>query len=337
MNKPSISIIIPVYNVESYVEACIRSVMCQTYDGIIECIVVNDCGTDQSMAIVGKLISKYNGRISFKVLNHEKNRGLSAARNTGMDAATGDYLFFLDSDDELSDDCIKKLTEPLKKECYDIIVGNTQRIDVINNIIYPYNYLKIPDNTILRGEKILQTLEKHEWNIAAWNKLYYTDFIRRHQLSFKEGIIYEDVLWNIKIACLSSSFFSVNQITYIYKNRGNSILNASNVEDRIYSYSVSIIEIKRFVDEIGVYNESIHELIQEYLHETIKLCSLCQFIEIYRIIRPKIKLSLEQLKEVDGKKSFKYLRDLHYILPLFLAPYWKYFIFSVYMLLKNRH
>ncbi len=337
MNKPSISIIIPVYNVESYVEACIKSVMCQTYNGIIECIVVNDCGTDQSMAIVGKLISKYNGPISFKVLNHEKNCGLSAARNTGMDAATGDYLFFLDSDDELTDDCIEKLTKPLETERYDIIAGNTQRIDIINKIIYPYNYLKIPDNTILRGDKILQTLEKHEWNIAAWNKLYYTDFIRRHQLYFIEGIIYEDVLWNIKIACLSSSFFSVNKITYIYKNRGNSILNASNVEDRIFSYSVSIMETKRFVDKIGAYNKSIHELIQEFFHETLKLCSFSQFIEIYRRIRPNIEISLEQLKEVDGKKSSKYLRDLHYIMPLFIAPYWQYFIFSFYMILKKRN
>ena len=94
MNQPSISIIVPVYNVEPYVEECIHSVMRQTYTGPMECIVVDDCGTDNSMAVVEGLIANYKGPISFKVLHHKHNRGLSAARNTGMDAATGDYYFF---------------------------------------------------------------------------------------------------------------------------------------------------------------------------------------------------------------------------------------------------
>jgi len=70
MSELSISIIIPIYNVEPYVEACVRSVMRQTYDGTMECIVVDDCGTDNSMAVVESLISEYNGPITFKVLNH---------------------------------------------------------------------------------------------------------------------------------------------------------------------------------------------------------------------------------------------------------------------------
>ena len=124
MNQPSVSIIIPVYNVEPYVEDCIRSVIRQTYGGKMECIVVDDCGTDNSMDVVERVIGEYNGPIPFRILHHEHNRGLSAARNTGMDAATGDYLFFLDSDDELTDDCIEKLTEPLVKEWYDVVIGN---------------------------------------------------------------------------------------------------------------------------------------------------------------------------------------------------------------------
>ena len=119
-----ISIIVPVYNVALYVESCIRSVIRQTYDGPMECIVVDDCGTDNSMDIVEKLVAEYDGPISFKVLHHEHNRGLSAARNTGMDEAKGDYLFFLDSDDELTEDCIEKLTTPLRDEQYDMVLGD---------------------------------------------------------------------------------------------------------------------------------------------------------------------------------------------------------------------
>ena len=104
---PKISIIIPIYNVEPYIEDCLQSVMRQTYRGMMECILVDDCGTDNSMKVAEQLIKIYNGPIDFKVLHHEHNRGLSAARNTGIDAACGDYVYFLDSDDWISDDCFE--------------------------------------------------------------------------------------------------------------------------------------------------------------------------------------------------------------------------------------
>ena len=95
----SISIIIPVYNVEKYIEACLHSVMAQTYTGPMECILVDDCGQDNSIGVAEKMISDYQGTIHFRILHHDHNRGQSAARNTGMDAATGEYIFFSDSDD----------------------------------------------------------------------------------------------------------------------------------------------------------------------------------------------------------------------------------------------
>ena len=89
----TVSIIIPVYNVAEYIEKCLYSVIQQkTYN--IECILVDDCGTDNSIEIAEKIINQYNGPISFKLLHHNHNRGLSAARNTGINIATGDYVFF---------------------------------------------------------------------------------------------------------------------------------------------------------------------------------------------------------------------------------------------------
>lgn len=81
-----VSIIIPVNNVSDYVEECLQSVAAQTYTAI-ECIIVDDCGTDDSMQKVESFITNYQGPITFKILHHEHNRGLSAARNTGIDAA----------------------------------------------------------------------------------------------------------------------------------------------------------------------------------------------------------------------------------------------------------
>ena len=119
-----ISIVIPVFNVEIFISECLQSVIRQTYTGPLECIVVDDCGTDKSIEIAEQLIAEYDGPIDFKVLHHDHNRGLSAARNTGMDAAKGDYVYFLDSDDWISDDCIEKLAKPLQNEVFDVVVGN---------------------------------------------------------------------------------------------------------------------------------------------------------------------------------------------------------------------
>ena len=87
-----VSIIIPVYNVSAYIERCVRSVMRQTYSHI-ECILVDDATQDDSIGQCKQMIAVYQGPIQFLILSHQQNRGLSAARNTATDAATGEYVF----------------------------------------------------------------------------------------------------------------------------------------------------------------------------------------------------------------------------------------------------
>ena len=105
---PKVSLIIPVYNVSEYIERCMHSVMAQTYTDI-ECIIIDDCGTDDSMAKCEQMIREYEGPIKFLILHHEHNRGLSAARNTGIHQTIGKWFYFLDSDDEITPHCIEKL------------------------------------------------------------------------------------------------------------------------------------------------------------------------------------------------------------------------------------
>ena len=105
-----ISIVIPIFNVENYITACIHSVMNQDYTGEIECLLIDDCGTDNSILLAEECIStNRRPNIHFRIIHHQRNRGLSAARNTGIDAATGEYIYYLDSDDEITPDCIEKL------------------------------------------------------------------------------------------------------------------------------------------------------------------------------------------------------------------------------------
>ena len=105
-----ISIIIPIYNVAPYVERCLYSALNQSYEDI-ELVLVDDCGTDNSMNIVSEVVEKYVGNKKISLFKHEHNLGLSAARNTGIKNATGDYLLFLDSDDEIPLNAVELLLE----------------------------------------------------------------------------------------------------------------------------------------------------------------------------------------------------------------------------------
>ena len=343
MNQPSVSIIVPVYNVGPYVEDCIGSVMRQTYYGKMECIVVDDCGTDDSMAIVERLVAKYSGPITFKILHHTHNRGLSAARNTGMDAATGDYLFFLDSDDELTDDCIEKLTEPLDKEWYDVVVGNFDILVHNDELHYKAQKLLIPNNTLMYGGSILKCYKEKKMPITAWNKLYLTNFIRKSKYQFKEGIILEDVLWSFQIACSTNTMYCVNHTTYLYRRRIGSITNSDRNEFRAYSYLVRFIEMCEFVRNKGISFTQVYEILLVNHHCALKLYlnSQNEFVRTYKTMREYLHPSIIDIIIANKFYLKKYVRDIHYVLPKTIASYWHfyfYYHFRLFLLsLKNHH
>lgn len=332
MNKPSVSIVVPIYNVEPYVEDCIRSVMRQTYNGPIECIVVDDCGTDNSIDIVERLIAEYVGSISFKILHHRHNRGLSAARNTGMDAATGDYLFFLDSDDELTDDCFEKLTEPFNNEWYDFVVGNVCCVKILSNDkikeIKTSLTLKIADKTVVTDSMILRTY-RTGWNETAWNKLYKTDFIRKNRLSFKEGLLYEDNLWTFQIACIASSLFVVNHVTYIYKKREGSITSQFFRRNRVEALSITLKEMSSFVDKNHINRIDVFPFFNNFFTYILDYysASIFEFVLKYKELRHFIKYLVLCDIHYNHFHIKKFIRNIHYMMPTYLAPYWQFYIY----------
>ena len=222
MNKqPKISIIIPVYNVEEYIGECLQSVMRQTYQGTIECILVDDCGMDNSITVAEQLIADYQGPIEFRILHHKHNRGLSAARNTGTDTATGDYIYYLDSDDYISDDCIEVLAEPLKLREYDMVVGDLEMFGEPKNIAF----LNAQTGAISSNEDIFRAwYASRKLYMMAWNKLVKASLFKKHDLSFLEGQLHEDELWTYKIACSVQSLYVQKYPTYLYRIRNNSIM-----------------------------------------------------------------------------------------------------------------
>lgn len=231
MNNPSISIIIPIYKVEQYIIACLDSIIAQDYSGKIECILVDDCGEDSSLAIAQERIARYNGPISFIILKHDHNRGLSAARNTGISHAKGDYLLFVDSDDELTPNAISSLTKPLSERYYDFVIGDYRVVGTDKE----YPPLLLDDKSVLFGDEIFKAYLHGKWYMMAWNKLINRDFVSTNNLLFLEGIIHEDDLWSFRLAFKAKTMTVTKDYCYLYNLREDSITTGSNIYKRIDS------------------------------------------------------------------------------------------------------
>ena len=188
-----ISIIMPVYNTEAYLETAILSVLMQT-NGDFELICIDDCSTDSSLDILKKF-STLDSRI--KLLINDTNRGLSYNRNRGIEIAKGDYIFFLDSDDWISLDALEILQSVVETKNVDMIMFKfiTYWEDLNNFSIEPFYDMKFMDKFIDKEFNHYDLDPNSLFDIpgASCNKLYSKDFLVKINFKFREGVIFEDV------------------------------------------------------------------------------------------------------------------------------------------------
>lgn len=239
-----VSIIIPIYNVEKYVLECLQSVANQTLTEEIECILVDDCGTDCSAQITEEFIATYHGPIQFQLLHHEKNGGLSAARNTGIKQAKGEYLLFLDSDDVLLPNAIECFLKELERHSdVDMIQGAYK-----SEMTKRYDSIVLPEYT--NDRQVIKTLmlDYDKMPIMAQNRLVKRKLIVEENLYFKEGIIHEDCYWSFFLAKHVSSLACLNEKTYYYRFNPNSITGKPNNEKETYSYRVIVEDFSANID-----------------------------------------------------------------------------------------
>lgn len=237
-----VSIIIPVYNVALYVGDCLRSVLEQDYPEI-EVIIVDDCGTDNSMEVVSEIVtdSKYEVRI----LKHLQNRGLSAARNTGIKEAKGDYIFFMDSDDYLlGKDAISRFVAlaikyPSAEIVFGCVRGLFSNIDAISK-----------QNEYCDSRNEAKRIVLREWPfLAVWNRLIKKEWVLNNNLFFKEGIVAEDMLWDF-YAAKHISAYAVNKVpTLFYRDVSTGLSqNKKNSKRWTDSYSYIIRDTLSHID-----------------------------------------------------------------------------------------
>lgn len=209
-----ISVIIPVYNVEAYFSRCIKSVINQTYTQL-EIIIVNDGSTDGSGVLCDKFSEK-DCRIS---VIHRSNRGLSDARNYGTEVAQGDYIFYLDSDDYLSLDCLKKLYNAILEHDAEVAQTNFY-YDYPDYLLYNKS-LNGKDKVFTREEAMQGLLEQQVIKNFAWGKLIRADIAKEH--SFPKGKYFEDTFWKFNIIHECKKYVALAKPMLYYLQRPASI------------------------------------------------------------------------------------------------------------------
>lgn len=302
-----VSIIIPVYNVAPYIEECLNSVIAQTYKGEMECILVDDCGTDDSMEICERIISKYNGPISFRLVHHKHNRGLSAARNTGIDASTGDWLYFLDSDDSLIPECIELMEGCLEKypESEMVFAGAKSSDGSLDKMLdYENKSLPLYANNPLW---IKRSMLFFVLNSTAWNKLVNKHLLSVNHCFFAEGYIHEDEIWNFELARFLTRIAICPHNTYQYLVRDNSIMTSKDTRHKFEN------RIKQFNKQIDI----IPQVDRQYYIKSLWQ----QLIAFYR--SNKEERSRQKIQETLGKLLKKSTLDMFPAVFLsYIMPYW---------------
>tara|TARA_B110000240_G_scaffold196821_1_gene250045 strand:- start:293 stop:1297 length:1005 start_codon:yes stop_codon:yes gene_type:complete len=217
-----ISIIIPVYNVEKYIEQCLESVCNQTYTNL-EIILVNDGSTDNSGLLCDKFATK-GARIK---LIHKRNGGLSDARNVGTEHAKGDYIFYLDSDDYIKKNCIAVLYDSIQKYNADVVQANFY-YDYPDYLLYN-NKLKNKVIIYTKEEALTKLIEQQVIKNFAWGKLIRADIAKKHL--FPKGKYFEDTLWMYQIIKASKKYVIVSKPMLYYLQRKTSISGSFSIRN----------------------------------------------------------------------------------------------------------
>lgn len=239
MNDIKVSIIIPMWNVETYIEGCIRNVQNQDFTEGLECIIVDDCGQDKSGEIAQQAIDLYQGPIVFKLIKHPFNKGCGAARNTGIRNATGQYVYFLDADDKILPHCISAMFDIAERHDYpDMVLGNfsighgkTSKFFLNENLPEYTNDKKWISQLFL--------LRKRELGSHVWNRLFSRDLFEKHQkMFFNEDLkTAEDHHLRFYVGKYVKSIGICRKITYeynhpTYNKNPHSILQSVNAKSK---------------------------------------------------------------------------------------------------------
>lgn len=296
IKKPLISIIIPVYNVEKFLNSCLDSVINQTYQNL-EIMCVNDGSTDNSLKILEQYAQK-EPRIN--IIN-QSNKGLAGARNTALDALNGEYFFFLDSDDFIHPQTIEILYSEIKKDDSDIICCDFQRT---SNLYKDTSFESLQEpyiSTIIDKPLIEFTKIKSKLSPSVWTNLYKTK--KFGDIRFVEGYVWEDVFYTIQCFDRIEKIKCLNVKLYKYMQNPNSISLYKYSKNKIDSHIKNIQLIDNYFNNNNKQIEIKEKLIAISLRRVLNDVKHSKDIELRQYLKPELRI-LKKNRII----SYKYLK-----------------------------
>jgi len=268
-----VSVVVPAYNAEKYLEKCLDSLVKQTLKDI-EIIVVNDASTDNSYNILKKYEKKYKNIV---IINNKINKGIGYNRNIGIKTAKGEYISFIDSDDYADKHMMEELYNRAIKEKSELVVCNYYMVQEDGTEIK--NDITITDESIKKLAKEESLLL--DINLSPWNKLYKKSIIE--EITFPENLKYEDVAFVIKALNRANQISFVNKKLYYYIIHQRT--ETTTLDKRVFDiFKILDIVLDELKDNNSVYKEAL-------------------------IIRTVLRYTLQQKRQKDKKLGSKFIDD----------------------------
>lgn len=283
-----VSVIIPAYNAEEYLNRCLDSVINQVYKNL-EIIVIDDASTDNTKAIIKKYAEKDNRIVPFY---SSINKGVSSARNIGLKAATGDYIIFVDSDDELTKEAIRRMVDVSNDY-------NSDFVDSYHLLFYKKKNNKIVSFTEKKVPKKIKVLGNLKDNINVLDTYTYVTgkLIKRsllEGLEFDENLSrYEDLVFEHELKTKINNYVLLNRVIYLYYQREDSLVNTFGKKHLCY-----LETIKKVKEIYKDYDKEINDKIDSILFETMVLTLFTKIIKNDDPIKDNVKLVTNALNEL---------------------------------------
>lgn len=257
-DRPKVSVVVPVYGVENYIERCVRSLFEQTLDSL-EYIFVNDCTPDNSMLILNQVLEEYPQRKKqVRIINQTQNRGAAKAREVGVKTATGEYIIHCDSDDWVDSDMYRAMYQKAKNEHLDMVICDWYETD-------GQNHKPVQQNLDSKSD-LLAGLVDRSISGSLWNKLSACSISQKDSFLYPQAHMMEDIVYSIQFVIKAEKIGFINTPYYYYYNNFNSICHHPSEKsclDRAWQAERNVNDILHVL--------SRDNLIEKYKYEIIKL------------------------------------------------------------------
>ena len=333
--KYKVTVGMPVYGVEKYIRKCMLSVLDQTFEDDIEILAIDDLGPDKSIEIIKELQESHPRGKNIRIITQPQNMGCWAARNRILEEAQGEYIFLLDSDDYISEDCIKKLYQLAIDHQAEAVYGSVKPVDPDGQykdigqdyLNQPYLVINEPDGLAKFANQSLHPTFRD----YIWNTLIRHDFIEKHHIRFKKAKFCDDMICSCDMTPLVSCAVLIPDYTYYYVIRDNSLSNYQ------YRKEIKLEDIVEFIRVYSYLKDKCIELKDKPYFETrctkgmiLMFYAICGFLKNKDRIVPKlekktIKDALKHpltIKDILTFKNYRLLNIAFYMLgkiPAFLT------------------